>query len=185
MQLVISSKGNLLRFLILGLFIIGVSAHASETPQSNASGDSEIVMGKVEYELPHQLGILTLQVPLHWVGARAEGIEVGWIDQDGSPFKDNVTLTMRDRDRVGNTEGLLDNYVKAMIESVEHTSVTDVEKAEGRRSMSFERTVGGQEITQTMLAIYTESADKSYLLTLNHSRLAGVEAIDLNQIKLE
>lgn len=177
-------KNKLRRFIVCGLLILGMSASASEQTSNTASDTAEVVMGNIEYELPHELGTLTLQVPLHWVGARADGIEVGWIDQNGSPFKDNVTLSIRNRPKVTNTSGLLDNYIAALIKEVEHLTVSDVEKTEHRRLISFERVMGGLEITQTLLAIYTESADTSYLLALNYSRLKTVKAVDLDRVEI-
>lgn len=186
MLLTTLSKINTQRFLALGLFILSVSAHASETPLSTDTEANEVVMGKIEYELPDKLGILTLPIPLHWVGARGDGVEALWIDQGASPFKENVTLSILDRDKVSNPEAFLDAYIAALIKQVEHSTVSDVEKRQAHRKLFFERSTDeGQEIRQTALVIYTESNDKSYLLTLTLSRPIGAEPVDLDQAKID
>lgn len=185
MLLEIYTIGSLRRFLVFGLFIMSLSVHASETPQSTTSGANEVVMGKVEYELPDNLGTLTLKVPLHWVGASVDGLLAAWVDQDGSSFKDNVTLSIREGDKVTDTDELLERTIGLMVNSAGISNVSDIEKTEARRLVSYDRTVESQAITQTALIIYTESADKSYLLMLNHSRPIGVDAIDLNQAKIK
>ena len=165
---------------------MSVSAHASDLPSNTASEANEVVMGKIEYELPDKLGTLTLPIPLHWVGARADGVEVLWVDQDASPFKANVTFSIRDRDKVSSPDAYLDAYIDALIKNVPHSSVSDIEETQGRRSLSFERpTDEGQEIRQTALVIYTESTSKSYLLTLTLSRPVNVEPVDLDQARIE
>ena len=166
--------------------MLSVSAHASETPLSTDSGNNEVVMGKVEYELPDKLGILTLPIPLHWLGGKADGVEAMWIDQHASPFKSNVTLAITDRDKVSNPDAFLDAYVAALIKHVEHATVSDVEKTQTGRKLFFQRpTDEGQEIRQTALVIYTESTSKSYLLTLTLSRPVNVEPVDLDQARIE
>lgn len=185
MQFQVFSAGSLQRFLLLGLFIMNASLQASAAQNDTASRASELAMGNVEYELPHELGVLTMQLPLHWVGGRADGVEALWIDQDGSPFKDNVTLTIRDGSKVANSDKLLDRMITAMVQGVEPSTVSSVEKTQGRRMVSFERTVGGQEIIQTSLTIYAESAEKSYLLTLNHSRPLDADPIDLREVSIK
>ena len=184
MRLEFYSKSNMQRLLLVGLFIMNASLHVSATQLKTASETNDVVMGSVEYELPHELGILTMQLPLHWVGGRADGVEALWIDQNGSPFKDNVTLTIRVGGKVANPDELLDRAIVAMIKDIEPSAVSDVEKTQARRSISFERSVGAQEIAQTVLLLYAESADKSYLLTLNHSRPSNAEPINLNQAKI-
>ena len=86
---------------------------------------------------------------------------------------------------MSNPDELLDRTVIAMIRGLEHSSVSNVEKTQARRLVSFERTVGGQEIIQTGLVIYAESAEKSYLLTLNHSRPLNADSIDLRQVEIK
>ena len=185
MRLQVFSAGSLQRFLLIGLLIMNASLQAATVQNETVSETGDVMTGQIEYELPHQLGVLTMQLPLHWVGGRADGVEALWIDQHGSPFKDNVTLTIRDGNKVSNPDELLDRTVIAMIRGLEHSSVSNVEKTQARRLVSFERTVGGQEIIQTGLVIYAESAEKSYLLTLNHSRPLNADSIDLRQVEIK
>ncbi|MFK7888875.1 MAG: hypothetical protein AB8B87_09500, partial [Granulosicoccus sp.] len=96
-----------------------------------------------------------------------------------------VTLTIRDGSKVANSDKLLDRMITAMVQGVEPSTVSSVEKTQGRRMVSFERTVGGQEIIQTSLTIYAESAEKSYLLTLNHSRPLDADPIDLREVSIK
>ena len=161
------------------------SIQASTTQNETAAGSGDVVMGKVEYELPHELGVLSMQLPLHWVGGRADRVEALWIDQNGKPFKDNVTLTVRDGSKVEYPEEFLDRAIVATISTVDSSTVSNRKKTSTRRLISFKRTVGGQEILQTRLFIYTESADKSYLLMLDHSRLLDGDPVDFSQVKIK
>lgn len=141
-------------------------------------------MGKVEYKLPDDLGTLTFGVPTHWVGGRANGVDALWIDQDGSTFKDNVVLKIRPVQKVADAEQLLDLYLDELAASVEVTPVLEAKTAPGRRSVSFESTVSGQNITQNMLVIYSESGEKSYLLALTNSHLSNTGSIDLSPVTI-
>lgn len=184
MQLRDFGSNRLQRLFILVLFTMCLSVQAAEKTLHAASGASEVMMGKIDYALPDNLGTLTLQLPMHWVGARADGVEVLWIDQNGGPFKDNVTLTIRGGNKVADSNELLNKAMSSIVNSVEHSTRSHIQETQDRRLISFERTVSGQEITQTILVIYTESAEKSYLLTLNHSRQVNADPIDLSQVRI-
>ncbi len=164
--------------------MISTAAHASETQLNTASGDREIVTGQVKYELPHDLGTLSIQVPVHWVGGRAEGVEALWIDQHGEPFRDNLTLVIRSGDLVSDSEALLDQSVSSIINNTEHTAATDVRSKENGRLFSIDRVLEGQDITQTNMVVYKESAGKSYLVILNYTRPANTEDVDLTKVTL-
>lgn len=139
-------------------------------------------MGKVEYKLPEDLGTLTFGLPSHWVGARADGVDAVWIDQKASPFKDNVTLKIRPVTKVDDGEQLLDVYIEKLINSLDEASPkSDAAKTPGRRSITFDNSISGHDLTQQVSVLYTESAEKSYLLVLNHSRLTTGKPVDLSQ----
>ena len=184
-RLQVFSMGRFQQLLLFGLFMMTASIQASTTQNETAAGSGDVVMGKVEYELPHELGVLSMQLPLHWVGGRADRVEALWIDQNGKPFKDNVTLTIRDGNKVEYPEEFLDRAIVATISSVDPSTVSNREKIPTRRLISFQRTIGGQEIMQTRLFIYTELADKSYLLMLDHSRLLDGVPVDLSQVRIK
>ena len=181
MQLGIFSVGSFRQLLILSLIFVSGAMHAADqTSDSNSETNGEI-MGKVEYKLPDELGTLTFDLPSHWVGARADGVEALWIDQDATPFKDNVTLKIRAVTKVSDSEQLLDVYIDKLVNSLEATPVADVKKTAGHRSISFNNSVSGHELTQQVSVVYTESTEKSYLIILNHSLLSTGKPLDLSQ----
>ena len=179
------SVGRFQQLLLLCLSMIIASLQASTTQNESASRAAEVVMGEIEYELPHELGVLTMYLPLHWISGESDRVEALWIDTNGKPFKDNVTLTVRDGSKVEYPEGFLDRAIVATISTVDSSTVSNREKTSTRRLISFKRTVGGQEILQTRLFIYTESAEKSYLLMLDHSRLLDGDPVDFSQVKIK
>lgn len=184
MGLEITLAGRLIQVLFGAILMISTAAHASETQLNTGTGDSGIVTGQVRYELPHDLGTLSMQIPVHWVGGRAEGVEALWIDQHGSPFKDNVTLVIRSGELVSDSEALLDKSVSSIMSNTEHTAATDVRSKQNGRMFSLDRVLEGQDITQTNMVVYKESADKSYLLILNYTRPADSEDVDFTKVTL-
>jgi len=185
MQFQFFSVGRFQQLLLLGLSMMIASLQASTTQNESASRAAEVVMGEIEYELPHELGVLTMYLPLHWISGESDRVEALWIDTNGKPFKDNVTLTVRDGSKVEYPEEFLDRAIVATISTVDSSTVSNREKTSTRRLISFKRTVGGQEILQTRLFIYTESAEKSYLLMLDHSRLLDGDPVDFSQVKIK
>jgi len=144
------------------------------------SKTNDETMEKVNYQLADDLGTLTFEVPMHWVSGKTKGVDAIWFDQDGSPFRDNVTLKVRPFSKVDDAEELLDIYLKKLVESLEAKPVTDTEKTPGRRSIAFESTISDHDIAQQVLVLYAESLEKSYLLILNHSRLTTGSEVDLS-----
>ena len=177
--------GSFKHLITFGLIVVSATISAQGLQPDTNSETNARTMGRVEYKLPHELGILTFEVPLHWVGARAEGAEALWIDNDSDGFKENVTLTIRFEQKVADPEQWLDKAVENLIDQIEANAVSDITKAPAQRTVSFDRVVGGYEITQTLFLMYTEAWDKSYLLMLNHSRDSHEKSIDFSKVKLE
>ena len=177
--------GSFKHLLTLGLILMSATTSAQSLQPGSNSETDERTMGRVDYELPYELGILTFEVPLHWVAARVDGAEALWMDNVSDGFKENVTLTIRFEQKVADPEQWLDKAVENLIDQIEANAVSDITKAPAQRTVSFDRVVGGYEITQTPFLVYTESSDKSYLLMLNHSRDLHEESIDFSKVKLE
>lgn len=184
MRLKILSISSFNRLFILSLIVMSGTINAADFQSGSDSDTNGEIMGKVEYKLPDTLGTLTFELPSHWVGARAEGVEVLWINQNAELFKDNVTLKIRDVKKAADADQLLDLYIERLVAEVDATSVSDAEKTTGRRSISFERTIDGHEITQNILVIYTESSEQSHLLILNHSRMLNSDPVDMSAAKI-
>lgn len=160
-------------FIVLLLVVSGLAGANDSTSSTNA------IMAKVEYELPYELGTLIFQVPSHWAGARADNVEALWINQEATSFKDNVTLKVRSLDKFDQEEELLDQYMAQFVANVIATPVSAVYKVPGRRFVSFDGRIEGKEIQQHHLAIYTETAENSFLVTLTYTHAKGDELVDI------
>ena len=159
-----------------------VQANNMQTNSKAITGD--VVVGKVEYTLPDGLGVLEFLVPLHWVGGRAENIDVLWIDQNSSSFKNNVTLKIHSYDEIHDSEKLLNNYMRELLENVSSVATTEIEKQPYRRFVSMEREIETHKIEQHHLVVYAKTDEKCYLLSLTNSHLKGDEAIDIATAKI-
>ena len=175
--------GSFKHLITLGLILMSATTSAQSLQPGSNSETDERTMGRVDYELPYELGILTFEVPLHWVAARVDGVEALWMDNVSDGFKDNVTLTIRMAQKVVDPEQWLDEAVEKLNDKVNGAS--DVTKATSQRTVSLDRVVGGYAITQTVFFTYTEVSKKGYLLTLTHSRDLHEESIDFSKVKLE
>lgn len=166
------------RLFIVLLLVVSGPTRANDM-QNDSTSSTDATMGKVEYELPHDLGTLIFQVPSHWTGARADSVEALWINQDATSFKDNVTLKVRTLDKFEKEEELLDQYMSQFIANVSATPASEVHKVPGRRFVSFDGSVEGTEIKQHHLAIYTETAENSFLVTLTNTHAKGDDPVDI------
>ncbi len=182
MRFTIATAVRLKQVLCAAILLISAFTQASETQSMSTSTDSGPAIGQVKYELPHNLGTLSMQMPLHWVGGRTEGVEALWIDQQGSPFKDNVTLVIRSGNKVSDSEALLDKSVTSIVNNTEHTAASAIRSKENGRMFDLKRVANGLEITQTSMIIYRESADKSYLLILTYTRPINSETVDFSKV---
>jgi len=180
MQIRIYSVVRFQWLVLLLMFVFNAVVNADDSLLSDESDSLPDLMDSVEYELPDALGTLTLEVPIHWDSTKAQGVNALWINQGGNPFKDNITLTIHPVEKVDDGEQLLDFYLSKLIESGAAKPVSEAEKLPARRSMFFESEAGGLELAHQVLAIYTETSDKSYLIVLNHSRLRNGVPIDLS-----
>jgi len=169
---------------LISLVVTGTVSAESVQSESDSEASAEI-MGKVEYELPHELGTLTFAVPKHWVGGRVEGVDAVWIDQNNEKFKKNVTLKVRPFNKISNPDQLLDLYLDKLIESLKVESVSDIHKTPGRRAVSVDRTISGHAITQSLLVVYAESSEKSYLVSLTNSHLRNDVPLDLTEATID
>lgn len=183
-QLKIFSTGSFRQLLLFGLLSMSPSIQATNNQTKIDQVSNQIVMQTVTYQLPHELGTLSLYVPEHWVQATSDGTEVLWIDIEGKPFRDNVTLTIRNWNKTSDSENFLDKATDNIVSSLESITVSEIEKVKNRRLVSFDRILGGQEITQSILIIYAELSEKSYTLMLNHSRPTDVKSINFSEAKI-
>ncbi len=141
-------------------------------------------MGNVNYELPDHIGTLSLTVPSHWVGARAEGVEALWIDQHASGFKENVTLKIRAVAKADDAEKLLDQYVEKLQSSTGLTPVKPVEKTPGRRLFSVDTSIEEHLLRQDQAILYAETDTQSYLVILSSTHLRVSERVDISTAEI-
>jgi len=168
-------------FILLGGPVLATS---SET-NSQLTPNCVDMMEKLNYELPNDLGALELCIPTHWVGGRADGLEALWIDNNAEGFKSNITLKIRDFDKVEDGEKLLDLFYEKMVEKSETESVSDSRSEAGTRYFSVSREVQGVALQQNTLLLFAsnadKSADKSYVLTITHSHTTDDQGVDLQK----
>ena len=174
------SRTSLTSFFIIFLLVVSAATGATSVQAQSAVMRNGEALGKVEYELPYDLGTLLFGVPSHWVGARAEHVDALWIDQFGTPFKENVTLKVRRFEKGGDEEDLLDEYMEKFVASVSATPTGEVRTVPGRRLLSLEGTVENLEIEQHHLVIYTGTSDADYLITLTNTHLKGGIPVDVS-----
>lgn len=180
----------MLASLALSLHFMIAEPAIGEMPDVNnnqlaaATSNKVNAMGNVSYELPDNLGTLNLTVPSNWVGGRSEGLEALWIDQNADNFKANLTLRIQKGSKVDDPEPLLDKTIEKLISNTGLSPVQGVDKAIGRRQVSFDTEIKGHKLRQDTLVLYTENVASGYLFILTSTDLHSSSSVDLTSVSI-